>query len=144
MASLTWKYSGRTLGMDTMTFTRADEWFSVAVGWRQDRFVGWYVNLQVPVTRNEGAFDTMDLILDVVVSPDRSWQEKDRPDFDAAISRGIFDADIAERVLAEQYRALERLHARDEPFDDRWAKWTHPLVEPLVLPLGYDHGIMRA
>ncbi|MBK9208530.1 MAG: DUF402 domain-containing protein [Anaerolineales bacterium] len=42
----------------------------------------WYVNLQEPVHRTKIGFDTMDNMLDVVISPDMTtWEWKDEDEF---------------------------------------------------------------
>lgn len=52
---------------------------AVSLFWRDadDTFLGWYVDVLRPMRRTPLGFDTRDLILDVVVNPDRSWQLKD-------------------------------------------------------------------
>lgn len=60
---------------------------SVYAMWEQGhtRFRCWYVNLQEPLRRTSLGFDTMDHLLDVVVSHDRSeWRWKDEDELASA------------------------------------------------------------
>ena len=59
-------------------------------GWwffRGGVFAGWYVNLETPYTRHDVGVDATDLVLDIVVSPDRSWVWKDEEEMEARIDR---------------------------------------------------------
>ena len=51
-------------------------------------------------------FDTVDLVLDLVVAPDRSWQLKDEDDFQRAISDGHLTAEAGTIVRAEAERMI--------------------------------------
>ena len=49
-------------------------------GCRRAEHWGWYVNLQLPFRRTELGFETMDLVLDLIVDPDGSWRWKEDED----------------------------------------------------------------
>ena len=83
-------------------------------------FVGWYVNFQQPFQRagsrfDTVRFDTVDLVLDLVVAPDRSWRLKDEDDFQRAISDGHLTAEAGTIVRAEAERMIGVLAARRIP-----------------------------
>jgi Protein of unknown function (DUF402) len=86
-------------------------------------FRGWYVNLQSPLARSDVGFDTVDHALDVVVAPDGAWAWKDEDELARFVELGLFTADEAREFRADGERAIERLRARAEPFDDAWLAW---------------------
>ncbi len=87
----------------------------------------WYVNLQEPLRRTSMGFDTMDHLLDVVVSPDRSeWQWKDEDEFGEAVALGLYSSEEARAIRAEGERALTLLQAKRPPFGDVWRRWLPP------------------
>jgi hypothetical protein len=89
-------------------------WFFSAEG----AFGGWYVNLETPFTRRPEGVDTTDLVLDVVVSPDRSWEWKDEDEFAAVVGApDYFDAATAGAIRAEGERLIELAKAGAFPFD---------------------------
>jgi hypothetical protein len=99
----------------------------------------WYVNLQLPVERSPIGFDTMDLILDVVVAPDLSrWKWKDEDQFQDAVDRSIFDAVMASNIRSSGLAAVQRLRADAGAFE-KWRDWAPPAswTNP-SLPSGWD------
>lgn len=105
-----------------------------------DQFAGWYVNLQDPLRRTHIGFDTMDHVLDVLVSADRSsWHWKDEEEFEEAQRAGIITSERAAAIRAEGERAVERLVSREPPFDREWDDWRPDPSWPVPeLPDGWD------
>jgi len=104
-----------------------------------DAFLGWYLNLQTPLRRTVLGFDYTDHFLDVVVDPDRSWRWKDEDELEHAVERELVSEAEAREIRAEGERAIARIEARVEPFDDRWVGWRpDPLWTPATLPPGWD------
>lgn len=102
-------------------------------------FAGWYVNLQTPLTRSKAGFDYMDHTLDIEVNPDRTWSLKDAEELEECVERGLFTRDEARGIVAEGTRAIRRLEAREEPFDDAWIDWRpDPAWSVPELPPGWD------
>jgi hypothetical protein len=90
-------------------------------------FIGWYVNLQEPFRRAGSRFDTVDLVLDLVVAPDRSWRLKDEDDFRLAVTRGHLTAEAESRVRAEAERMIGVLASGGSPFcEPEWLEWRPP------------------
>ena len=84
----------------------------------------WYLNLQAPLCRTTLGFDTLDHILDIVVSPDRrSWEWKDEAPLTEAVSRGLVTPEFAQAIRSEGERALQLLLAGDPPFAPDWEQW---------------------
>jgi Protein of unknown function (DUF402) len=101
-------------------------------------FIGWYVNLQQPVRRAGSRFDTVDLVLDLVVAPDRSWRLKDEDDFQRAITDGHLTAETGNRVRAEAERMIGVLAAGGSPFcASEWLGWRPP-ADWAIPPLPAD------
>ena len=65
---------------------------SVELMWDEsfDNLICWYINLQEPLRRTPLGFDTMDLALDIVISPDLTrWQWKDEDEFKSLVEVGV-------------------------------------------------------
>jgi len=87
----------------------------------------WYINLQEPLRRTSMGFDTMDHLLDVVVSPDRSeWWWKDEDEFGEAVALGLYSSEEARAIRAEGERAIRLLQAGQPPVGDGWESWSPP------------------
>ena len=110
------------------------------VGDGQTRLRCWYVDLQEPLRRTVVGFDTMDNLLDIVISPDLSeWQWKDEDEFQEAVAIGVYSAEEARAIRAEGERAIELLRAGQPPFCDGWDKWSPPVEWQIPqLPDGWD------
>lgn len=84
----------------------------------------WYINIEAPYTRTRFGFDTWDMFLDIVVSPDRkSWRYKDEDEFSDAIAAGLFTDKEAEEIRGTAEKALAVVRANRPPFDSIWARW---------------------
>lgn len=96
----------------------------VGVSWRGDgEHLGWYVNLQEPFQRRGHALQTMDLVLDIVVSVDRSWRWKDEDEFETACVLGLIDDAPAHAVRAEGEHVMQRRETNAPPFSEPWPAW---------------------
>ena len=97
----------------------------------------WYVNLQAPLQRTSLGYDTMDYLLDIVISPDlTSWCWKDEDQFDDAISVGLFSEAEALAIRREGERVLVGMGEATSLFTQGWdnwqppADWTTPSIPP--------------
>ena len=62
----------------------------------------WYVNLQAPLRRTAIGFDTTDLFLDLVGTPDGSrWTWKDEDEAEQAVTEGLLDDAALARIRGE-------------------------------------------
>lgn len=109
---------------------------------RHDALRFWYINLQAPLRRTPLGFDTLDHILDVVVSPDRrSWSWKDEESFAKAQAKGLVSLERARAIRAEGERALRLLLAGEPPYAPEWERWRPPPTWPIpTLPLAWETG----
>jgi predicted RNA-binding protein associated with RNAse of E/G family len=143
LESRQWHYRGVPERGTKLTFIRRDAWASIAPTWHADgRFVHWYVNFQLPAARWSMGYDTLDLVLDIVVEPDWSWMWKDRSLFDDALSRGIFDAHVREAIDAEEERIQGEIASRTGFFEESWTRWVAPSEwETPSLPEDFAMGV---
>jgi hypothetical protein len=85
---------------------------------RDGDFAGWYVNLETPYVRRPDGVDTNDHLLDIVVTPQRRWEWKDRDEFEARIGHPLYpDQVTATAVRAEADRVVTLIEAGAFPFD---------------------------
>ena len=106
----------------------ADCWHSVDIEFDADRkLVGYYVNIQTPVTRTASGFDTIDLVLDLVVLPTGTIRFKDVDDFETAVSDGHVAPDVVDRVRDEAAQLSNALEVQGEIAGmKQWASWRPP------------------
>jgi hypothetical protein len=87
----------------------------------------WYVHLQETLRRTRVGFDTMDQMLDIVISPDRSnWSWKDEDEFKEAEEIGVYSHVKAKSIREEGERVIGLLTANSSPFCDGWEDWFPP------------------
>jgi len=87
----------------------------------------WYIDLQEPLRRTHLGFDTMDHLLDVVVSADQSsWRWKDEDEFAEAVAIGVYSPEEARLIRLEGERVIHNLQTRQSPFCDGWERWCPP------------------
>jgi hypothetical protein len=132
----------RWMGEGRLGVHRSDDPYAVWALWgRPGRsFGGWYVNIQVPYRRTEIGIDSLDLELDLVVSPTYEVAVKDEDHVAASAARGRFSADDAVAIHAVGARVKAEIEAGDRWWDERWSQWTPPpeLLVPPVLTDGWQ------
>jgi hypothetical protein len=78
------------VGNGTLMISRAGDPYSLWLFWADDgSHRSWYVNLELPWRRTERGFETMDLMLDVIVENDRSWRWKDEDELRDSVAAGL-------------------------------------------------------
>lgn len=111
----------------------------------QDRFTGWYVNLEERALRwDDGGVAGVDVIdqdLDVVVRPDRTWAWKDEEEFTERLAHPEhYWVHDEQAVRAEGRRVIKKAEAGDFPFDGTWTNYrpnpSWPI--PTTLPPGWN------
>ncbi|MFL5737189.1 MAG: DUF402 domain-containing protein [Actinomycetota bacterium] len=120
-----WILGDRAVTWRILSFAWPDVEHAVLLFWNEDEFLGWYVNLQAPLTRSHLGFDTPpDHLLDVVIPPDRStWTWKDEDELEEAVALGLFTTEQAKAFRAEGERAARAIIDRRPPFDQPWEEW---------------------
>lgn len=102
---------------DKLFFYRLNRWSRINLGWDHSTgaFLGWYVNFELPAHVTPTGLATMDLVLDIWVNPDRSWEWKDRGDYLQVLNDGTLDHDIADQIKAETVRVLDEITTQAGP-----------------------------
>lgn len=119
-------------------------WARVNLGWNPSdgRFLGWYVNFERPAQATDDGISSKDLLLDLYINPDRSWEWKDREEFKAAVDRRIVEPELQDTFEGEAQRVIARAIAGVGAFDPRWqtflppASWGRPELPIRYLPEG--------
>ncbi|MGH9136106.1 MAG: DUF402 domain-containing protein [Acidimicrobiales bacterium] len=120
-----WRGKDRWQGHGCLMVQRPGDHHAVWHFWQQPgrRFSCWYINIQTAFRRTADGYDTQDLELDIVVSPDRSWRFKDLEVLPDRVAQGRYAAPLTEWVveLGEQLGA--ELDAGRWWWDPTWAEW---------------------
>lgn len=131
---------GRWRGTSTLRVITESDWSSVWWFFADSgEFLGWYVNLEIPVGRTELGTDRIDGALDVTVAPDRRWRWKDEDEAAAAVEAGRLRAEQLATLRAEGERMIALAQAGAFPFDGTWCDfrpdpdWPAPALPPGVL-----------
>lgn len=105
-----------------------DHWYAVDLEYDAERaFIGYYVNFQEPLHTTAQGFDTVDLVLDLVVDPDGESRMKDEDDFADAVSAGHIDTQTAELLRTEAARLLRVVERDGSPTQaQEWLAWRPP------------------
>lgn len=128
-------------GHGTLVVTRPGDLYSVMHFWDgPDRaFKWWYVNIQEPLRRTPAGLDGQDLELDIVVSPDGSWEIKDDDVLEQRVDEGRYRRDEVAAIREVGARIVSDVLEPGTPWwGDRWVDWEpHPAwIEPR-LPAGW-------
>jgi hypothetical protein len=127
--------------VSTLWLMRPNDWHAIWVSWHDDGEPwGWYVNLQEPFRRTRRGFRTMDLMLDILMYPDGTWEWKDVADFEGLLERDLIDQATDKRIRDEAQRVIEQVKTNAAPFNEPWHAWRpDPSWEIPVLPADWEH-----
>lgn len=137
-----WVLDGGTWPRGFLFLVHAGLGYTFTGAWDEDHiFGGWKIDLVEPVRRTSLGFDTMDQLLDIIVSADRStWRWKDQVEVEEAQARGLFTAEQVSDLYGRGERAVRAILANEPPFDSNWENWrpAPALRVPLDLPEGWE------
>jgi hypothetical protein len=111
---------------DVLMLIVPGEAFSTYLMWEAGtkKLTCWYINLQEPIRRTSIGYDTMDLMLDVVVEPDLSaWKWKDEDEFFEAERIGYYSHKQAQDIRSHAEKAIDLLTSKRRSFYMEWEKW---------------------
>ncbi|MFJ2781596.1 DUF402 domain-containing protein [Kitasatospora sp. NPDC087315] len=134
-------------GTELLSHFLAGEWFSVHCF--QDATthepLRWHVNFEKPYQRHSGGIDTLDLCLDLVITPDQKGHHwKDRDEYSQLRRLGLIDDYLHHQVEQAQGRAIAMLDNRTGPFAAGWPTWAPDPAWPLpTLPDDADSPATR-
>ncbi|MGE5252139.1 MAG: DUF402 domain-containing protein [Bacteroidota bacterium] len=119
------------------------KYFSTILMWEaaSQQFLCYYVNFQLPFRRTRLGFDTLDLDLDLVISPDFEWHWKDLDEYERGIQSGGIRPEWASCVEEAQQEATARLAGRRYPLDGSWLSWKLPDWTPPRLPADWQASV---
>jgi hypothetical protein len=128
---------------ELLIIVQKDERRETWVCWDAERrFQGWCVNMQSPLRRTHLGFDIWDHQLDILVTPDRSWQWKDQDELDLSVELGRMTAEQAASVREEGARAVADIEANRSPYCDGWEEWAPDgLPRPTMRPAWDDRSM---
>ena len=108
---------------DVLQIARSSDWYSVWLMWIGAEFTGFYVNFEAPWQRTERGFDTTDLCIDLVVSPDYTLRWKDNDAFERRLREGVIAPDEAAEVRRATLEVLAAVNAREGAFAGTDITW---------------------
>ncbi|MBE1612599.1 DUF402 domain-containing protein [Actinopolymorpha pittospori] len=112
------------MGATILGFQIPDAYFSVLLFFHTDgQFAKWYVNFERPYRRTPIGFDTHDLLLDLVVQPDRTYRWKDEDEYEYGRELGLVDDTDHVQIEKAKDQVLALLEQRRGPFEERWTSW---------------------
>jgi hypothetical protein len=136
-----WSHKDRWHGHGVLQLQRPGEMHAVWVFWTgpEREFAAWYVNVQEPFRRSRLGFDTQDLELDIVVSPDGSWRYKDDERLEGWMKRGRWTASEVAEIRAEASRVAGLLEDGNRWWSEDWAAWRpDPTWPEPTVPAAWD------
>ena len=71
----------------------------------KNEWTGYYCDIILPVDCTTDKFEILDLILDLWISPDGTYEIQDEDEFETALENGIIDIELAEKAR----KALDNL-----------------------------------
>jgi hypothetical protein len=137
-------YEGRTswVGEGPLGLHRPGDPYAVWAYWGgPDRlFLGWYVNIQVPFRRTPLGIDSLDLELDLLVTPQLAVTVKDEDHVDQSAALGRFSAEDAAAIHALGAQVKRRIEEEGAWWDRSWSTWRPPpeLLVPPTLEYGWE------
>jgi len=72
----------------------------------------------------------MDLVIDIWVKPDRSWEWKDRDDYQQVLDDHTLNPAVREGIDIEAAQVLDELEAGIGPFAENWLSFRPPADWP--------------
>ncbi|WP_433890357.1 DUF402 domain-containing protein [Streptomyces sp. CA-111067] len=135
LARWTWQSTVLLLWNPPGSYFSVNAFYDPSDDHRLDR---WYVNFQRPLHRTAIGFDTFDLLVDLVVAPDRSsWVWKDEDEYAQARRLGVVSETDHTAAEAAREQVLEMVIRGEGPFTPEagWTRWrSDPSWPTPVLP----------
>ena len=119
-----WVHVDHVWDVSCLWLLRPGDRHAVWVSWLPSgEQLGWYINLQRPFRKTSIGIESMDMMLDVVAEPDRTWSWKDDDEFQQILDRGILDPATGQRVRDEALEVIGRIERNEPPFNQHWPQW---------------------
>ena len=88
-----------------------------------NQFLCYYINFQLPFSRSECGFDTLDLELDIIVEPEYKWRWKDEDDYQKGIDSGIILKEWTKEIELAKLDVFEKIENKNYPLNGKWLNW---------------------
>jgi predicted RNA-binding protein associated with RNAse of E/G family len=135
LADFSWQRTG------VIEETVSGRWFTVS---RMYAATGvmlcWYVNFERPPLWRPDGWDTLDLAIDLVVEPDRTWHWKDEDEYEQGRRLGLITDEEHKALRPARDEAVALIEARGGMFavdaDERWTpdpSWPLPKLPAAAL-----------
>ncbi len=111
---------------DVLMLIVPTEAFSTYIMWETGtkNLICWYANLQEPIRRTSIGFDTMDNMLDIIISPDMTeWKWKDDDEFMEAQKAGFYSSKRARDIQSEGEKAVRLITSERRSLYEEWKEW---------------------
>lgn len=118
-----------------------EKYYSIILFWNHisHEFLCYYINFQLPFQRKHRAVDTLDLDLDLIITPNYDYEWKDIDDYHKAIEYGVISSEWVQGIEDAKPEILDRLEKRHYPFDGSWLDWKpEPDWSPPPLPTNWN------
>ncbi len=89
-------------------------------------FLSWYLNLQTAFVRTTDGYDTQDLELDIILTPDGTIVVKDDELLEQRVREGRFSPDLIVWLRDYGARLIEQLESHGPWWDTSWSAWVPP------------------
>lgn len=134
-----WSGKTRWSGHGCLMVQRPGNHYAVWHFWAGPRreFQHWYINLQTSFVRTEFGIDTQDLELDIVVSPDGTWELKDDDVLVDRVIEGRFSESFVDWIESLGATLTTELGAGRRLWDRDWSTW-EPEADWVDTPLPDD------
>lgn len=134
---------GRWVWRDTTVLARfeQDQHFCVSQFFNpQGHPRAWYIDFIRPYQRTGDGIDTLDLLVDLVVTPDLSAHRwKDEDEYAQGRRLGLINDVLHRRVETARQQVMSLVESRQGPFAEDWSSWRRDPSWPLpVLPPGLN------
>jgi Protein of unknown function (DUF402) len=144
-----WNYKDKDWHLETYTWQTnrllsildPGKYYSTMFFWDHDsnNFLCYYINFQLPFQRRPYGIDTLDLDLDLIISPDFSYEWKDVDDYQKAIEHEVIFPEWIEGIEVAKQEIFKKLEKSQYPFDGSWLNWLpDPNWSPPTLPENWD------
>lgn len=118
---------GRWVWRDTTVLARFEPGQHFSVSQRFDprgKRNAWYIDFIRPCRRTPDGIDTLDLLVDLVVTPDLSaFRWKDEDEYAQGRRLGLITDALHRRVEAARQHVMSLVESRQGPFAEDWSSW---------------------
>ena len=101
------------------------KYYATIYFWQEgtNQFLCYYINFQLPFSRSECGFDTLDLELDIIVEPEYKWRWKDEDDYQKGIDSGIILKEWTKEIELAKLDVFEKIENQKYPLNGKWLNW---------------------